>query len=63
MRCTDKYLNLIKLFPLISIKDDEHLELASKIVDKLSARKRTKWEDLYLNALCDLIWCYESDIM
>ena len=56
------YLELVTAFPLASIKSDEQLHEAQKIVDRLLARgKLDHGEDTYLDALGDFIALYEDE--
>jgi len=58
----DSYLELVTAFPLASIKSDEQLHEAQKIVDRLLARgKLDHGEDTYLDALGDFIALYEDE--
>ena len=55
------YLNLVKQFPLTSIRDDEHLGQAQEMLDSLFVREPLDdGEEDYLEALSDLIEIYES---
>lgn len=57
----DSYLELVMAFPLISIQSDEHLEAASHVMDKLLAKgKLDHAEEMYLDALSDLVAAYED---
>jgi len=56
----DSYLEMIKVFPLSSIRDDDHLVDAQRVLDSLFAREPLdEGEEEYLNALTDLIAYYE----
>lgn len=58
----DSYLEMIKRFPLSSIRDDGHLEEAQKVLDSLFAREPLdEGEEQYLDALTDLIAYYEAN--
>ena len=58
----DAYLELVTAFPLASIQSDEHLRDAQKVVDRLLAKgKLGKGEELYLDALSDLVATYEDE--
>jgi HTH-type transcriptional regulator/antitoxin HigA len=58
----DSYLKLVTAFPLASIKSDEHLEDAQKVMDQLLAQGELKGgEEMYLDALSDLIATYEDE--
>ena len=58
----DSYLKLVTDFPLASIKSDEQLQEAQKVMDQLLAQGKLKvGEEIYLDALSDLIATYEDD--
>jgi HTH-type transcriptional regulator/antitoxin HigA len=58
----DSYLELILAFPLSSIRSDEHLDEAQKVIDWLLAkRKLDDSEETYLDALSDLVGVYEDE--
>jgi HTH-type transcriptional regulator/antitoxin HigA len=58
----DSYLELVTRFPLASIQSDDHLHEAQKVIDRLLAKGRLdKGEDLYLDALSDLVASYEDE--
>jgi HTH-type transcriptional regulator / antitoxin HigA len=57
----DSYLKLVTAFPLASIKSDEQLQEAHKIMDQLLARGELQaGEEMYLEALSDLVAAYED---
>ncbi len=57
----DSYLDLVLVFPLASIKSDEHLDEAQKVMDRLLAKgELDDGEELYLDALSDLVAAYED---
>ncbi len=57
----DSYLDLVMAFPLASIKSEEHLTEAQKVMDRLQAQgKLDEGEDTYLDALSDLVGAYED---
>ena len=57
----DSYLELIMAFPLSSIKSDEHLDEAQKVIDSLLTQGRLDdGEVMYLDALSDLYASYED---
>ncbi len=57
----DSYLELVLAFPLASIKSDEHLTEAQKVMDRLLAKgELDDGEELYLDALSDLVAAYED---
>ncbi|MBC7854715.1 MAG: helix-turn-helix domain-containing protein [Pirellulaceae bacterium] len=56
------YLCLIVAFPLASIHSDEHLEASEKVMDRLLAKGNLdEGEDMYLDALSDLVAAYEDE--
>src|ERR1700694_1768985 len=58
----DSYLELVMVFPLASIKTDEHLAEAQRVMDRLLANSRLDdGEELYLDALSDLVAAYEDE--
>jgi len=58
----DSYLELVLAFPLASIKSEEHLEEAQKVMDRLLATSgHDDGEELYLDALSDLVAAYEDE--
>jgi HTH-type transcriptional regulator / antitoxin HigA len=58
----DSYLELVVAFPLASIKSDEHLQEAQKVIDRLLARGEfDDGEEMYLDALGDLVAAYEDE--
>jgi HTH-type transcriptional regulator/antitoxin HigA len=57
----DSYLELVLAFPLASIKSQRHLDEAQKVMDRLLAKGRLDdGEDMYLDALSDLVGAYED---
>ena len=64
LRDKDKgsYLSLVVAFPLASIHHDEHLEAAQKVMDGLLGKGDLDGgEELYLDALSDLVAAYEDE--
>lgn len=58
----NKYVDLIRIVPLIPIRNDEHLERAIDLVDTLLDRAAlSTWEQGYLDVLSDLIARYERE--
>ena len=58
----DTYLELVQVFPLASIKSDEHLEAAQEIMDQLLAKGALDGgEEMYLDALSDLVAAFEDE--
>lgn len=57
----DSYLELVLAFPLASIKSDERLGEAHKVMDRLLAQGELHdGEEMYLDALSDLVAAYED---
>jgi len=57
----DDYLTLVRAFPLASIRDDAHLDEAMAMMNRLTTgRALSHGEDMYLQALADLIETYEN---
>jgi HTH-type transcriptional regulator/antitoxin HigA len=58
----DVYVKLVTAFPLASIKSDEQLQEAQKVMDQLLAQRELKaGEEMYLDALSDLVAAYEDE--
>src|SRR5208283_874692 len=58
----DAYLELVQAFPLASIKSDEHLDTAQEVMDQLLAKRELDdGEEMYLDALSDLVAAYEDE--
>lgn len=58
----DSYMELVMDFPLASIKSDEHLAEAQRVMDGLLARGTLdEGEETYLDALSDLVGSYEDE--
>lgn len=58
----DSYLELVLAFPLSSIRSDEHLAGAHKVLDRLLAKgDLDDGEEMYLDALSDLVGVYEDE--
>jgi HTH-type transcriptional regulator/antitoxin HigA len=58
----DSYLELVMAFPLASIKSDEQLQEAQRVMDQLLARGvLDDGEEMYLEALSDLVAAYEDE--
>jgi HTH-type transcriptional regulator/antitoxin HigA len=57
----DVYLELIRAFPLASIRSEDHLDEAQKVMDRLLAKAELDGgEEMYLDALSDLVAAYED---
>jgi HTH-type transcriptional regulator / antitoxin HigA len=58
----DTYLELVLVFPLASIKSEEHLAAAQEVMDHLLAKgELEEGEEMYLDALSDLVGAYEDE--
>lgn len=58
----DSYLELILVFPLASIRSDEHLDESQKVMDLLLAKgELDDGAETYLDALSDLVGVYEDE--
>jgi HTH-type transcriptional regulator/antitoxin HigA len=57
----DSYMELVLDFPLASIKSDEHRAEAQRVIDKRLAHDTLDdGEEMYLDALSDLVASYED---
>lgn len=57
----EEYLALVRAFPLLSIRDDAHLDEALSVIDRLIDRsERSEAEEAYFDALTDLVETYEN---
>ena len=50
----------MKQFPLIHIRDDEHLTAASAVIDRLLQQELDEGAQEYLNVLTDMVEAYED---
>lgn len=58
----DSYLQLVLAFPLSSIRSEEHLHEAQKVMDCLLAKSELNdGQETYLDALSDLVGVYEDE--
>jgi len=58
----DAYLELVIAFPLASVRSENHLEEAQKVIDQLLAKGKLNYgEEMYLDALSDLVASYEDE--
>ena len=58
----DSYLDLILAFPLASIRSEDHLSAAQEVMDQLLAKRELDdGEEMYLDALSDLVAVYEDE--
>lgn len=56
----DSYFDLVKQFPLTHIQDDDHLDAAQSMLDRLLQEELDKGAREYLDVLTDLIEAYEE---
>ncbi|MEX1230394.1 MAG: helix-turn-helix domain-containing protein [Planctomycetaceae bacterium] len=57
----DRYLELVRTFPLISLHSDPELKTAQQVMDQLLAKgSLSSGEEMYLDALSDLVAAYED---
>jgi len=60
-KARDEYLDLVMKFPLTSIRSEDDLEAAQKVMDRLLAQEDLNvGEEMYLDALSDLVAAYED---
>src|SRR5690348_4247841 len=56
-----EYLALVRAFPLVSIRNDTHLDAAVAVIDRLlDHQPHSVAQEEYLGALTDLVEIYES---
>ncbi len=55
----DSYFALVKQFPLAHIRDDRHLVAAQTMIDHLLMQHLDAGGEQYLDALTDLVECFE----
>jgi HTH-type transcriptional regulator/antitoxin HigA len=57
----DEYMALVRVFPLVHIRDDAHLNEALAVIDRLIDQPaRSKAEEAYLDVLTDVVEKYED---
>jgi HTH-type transcriptional regulator / antitoxin HigA len=56
----DTYFALVKRFPLTHIRDDDHLDAAQEMIDRLLEDDLDEGSREYLDALTDLVETYEN---
>ena len=57
----DDYLDLVMKFPLASLKSEEQFQDAAVVMDQLLAKGKLRaGEEMYLDALSDLVAAYED---
>lgn len=61
-KCRDSYLELVRVFPLTSIRSRAHFDAAQAVLDQLLAQgKLDAGAETYLDALSDLVGVYEDE--
>ena len=60
-KCKDSYLERVLDFPLASIKSDEHLAEAQRVMDGLLRGTLDVGGEMFLDALSDLVGAYEDE--
>jgi HTH-type transcriptional regulator / antitoxin HigA len=60
-RVPDTYLELVKRFPLIHIRDERHLDEALEVLNELLRHDRDQGIQEYLDVLTDLVAAYEDE--
>jgi HTH-type transcriptional regulator/antitoxin HigA len=56
----DSYFRLVRRFPLTQIRDDEHLQAAEEVIDRLLEQRLDEGGEQYLDVLTDLVENYED---
>jgi HTH-type transcriptional regulator/antitoxin HigA len=57
----DTYFDMVKKFPLIHIKDEDHRMQAQGVLDDLLQQNLDEGGEAYLDALTDLVGVYEDE--
>jgi HTH-type transcriptional regulator/antitoxin HigA len=57
----DGYFAFVKQFPLTRIRDDDHLDAAQEMIDRLLEKDLDTGEQDYLDVLTDLVETYEDE--
>jgi HTH-type transcriptional regulator/antitoxin HigA len=57
----DTYFKLVKRFPLTRIRDDDHLDEAVEVIDRLLEEELDEGAQAYLDVLTDLVEDYEDE--
>jgi HTH-type transcriptional regulator/antitoxin HigA len=55
------YFNLVKKFPLVHIRNDDHLVAAQEVIDQLLEEELDEGAEEYLDVLTDLVEGYEEE--
>jgi HTH-type transcriptional regulator/antitoxin HigA len=57
----DSYFELVRQFPLMHLRDDNHLDAAQEMIDRLLEMRLDTGAQEYLNVLTDLVEAYEDE--
>src|SRR5579884_2295115 len=57
----DTYFKLVRTFALTRIQDDQHLDEALQVIDRLLPSQRDDGAQQYLDVLTDLVEAYEEE--
>jgi HTH-type transcriptional regulator/antitoxin HigA len=57
----DTYFDLVRQFPLTHLHDDDHLDAAQAVIDRLVQEDLDDGARQYLDVLTDLVEAYEGD--
>lgn len=60
-RVPDAYLELVKRFPLIHIRDERHLDEALEVLNELLRHDRDQGIPEYLDVLTERVAAYEDE--
>src|SRR4051812_32569925 len=55
------YFDLVKQLPLVHIRDEDHLDAAQEVIDRLLAKDLDEGGREYLDVLTDLVEAYEDE--
>lgn len=58
----NRYLRLVRMFPLVPITSKKHLTVAVDVINKLLDKDRSSAEDAYLDVISDLVERYEDKV-
>ncbi len=56
----DTYFDLVRQFPLTHLRDDDHLDEAQEVLDRLLSQDLDEGARAYLDVLTDLVEAYEE---
>lgn len=57
----DTYFELVRRFPLVPIRDEDHLDAATVVLHDLIARDLDEGESAYLDVLTEIVGTYEAE--